>query len=207
MSYTICSPFKGEHIVYAGYTICTSREHIVYGAFCGSTWPIVECELGTFVIFQGIWTRNYNQATSIILPWNISIYWKHKIESIISIQVHVKKHEKLFISTCSFLWINESGWEFVLKSLWWKTHLLKWHTVVGTHWNGLIEATPMCTYNRCVPTTYINIKYHMTWKQEVLVLFVDNVVLENSKLNKICLLWKWSLVVLLRFEERKLVSI
>ena len=37
MSYTICSRFKGEHIVYAGYTICTSREHIVYGAFCGST--------------------------------------------------------------------------------------------------------------------------------------------------------------------------
>ena len=23
--------------MYAGYTICTSREHIVYGAFCGST--------------------------------------------------------------------------------------------------------------------------------------------------------------------------
>ena len=37
MSYAICSRFKGEHIVYAGYTICTSREHIVYGAFCGST--------------------------------------------------------------------------------------------------------------------------------------------------------------------------
>ena len=37
MSYTICSRFKGEHIVYAGYTICTPREHIVYGAFCGST--------------------------------------------------------------------------------------------------------------------------------------------------------------------------
>ena len=37
MSYTICSRFKGVHIVYAGYTICTSREHIVYGAFCGST--------------------------------------------------------------------------------------------------------------------------------------------------------------------------
>ena len=37
MSYIICSRFKGEHIVYAGYTICTSREHIVYGAFCGST--------------------------------------------------------------------------------------------------------------------------------------------------------------------------
>ena len=50
MSYTICSRFKGEHIVYAGYTICTPREHIVYGAFCGSTkriypnlmtWPIL----------------------------------------------------------------------------------------------------------------------------------------------------------------------
>ena len=37
MSYTICSRFKGEHIVYAGCTICTSIEHIVYGAFCGST--------------------------------------------------------------------------------------------------------------------------------------------------------------------------
>ena len=41
MSYTISSRFKGEHIVYAGYTICTSREHIVYGAFCGSTEHIV----------------------------------------------------------------------------------------------------------------------------------------------------------------------
>ena len=41
MSYTICSRFKGEHIVYAGYTICTSREHIVYGAFCGSTVQIL----------------------------------------------------------------------------------------------------------------------------------------------------------------------
>ena len=42
MSYTIGSRFKGEHIVYAGYTICTSREHIVYGAFCGSTVPYAE---------------------------------------------------------------------------------------------------------------------------------------------------------------------
>ena len=25
------------HIVYAGYTICSSRKHIDYGAFCGST--------------------------------------------------------------------------------------------------------------------------------------------------------------------------
>ena len=38
MSYTICARFKGENIVYAGYTICSSREHIVYGAFCGSTF-------------------------------------------------------------------------------------------------------------------------------------------------------------------------
>ena len=29
--------FKDEHIVFRGYTICSSREHIVYGAFCGST--------------------------------------------------------------------------------------------------------------------------------------------------------------------------
>ena len=42
MSYTICSRFKGEHIVYAGYTICTLREHIVYGTFCGSTVPKAE---------------------------------------------------------------------------------------------------------------------------------------------------------------------
>ena len=41
MSYTICSLFKGEHIVYAGYTICTSREHFVYGAFCGSTMVFI----------------------------------------------------------------------------------------------------------------------------------------------------------------------
>ena len=46
MSYTICSRFKGEHIVYAGYTICTSREHIVYGAFCGSTLLINQRWLG-----------------------------------------------------------------------------------------------------------------------------------------------------------------
>ena len=48
MSYTICSRFKGEHIVYAGYTICTSREHIVYGAFCGSTGQL---RFGLFVKF------------------------------------------------------------------------------------------------------------------------------------------------------------
>ena len=45
MSYTICSRFKGEHIVHAGYTICTSREHIVYGAFCGSTRPSLRSSL------------------------------------------------------------------------------------------------------------------------------------------------------------------
>ena len=48
MSYTICSRFKGEHIVYAGYTICTSREHIVYGAFCGSTVHIFWARLASF---------------------------------------------------------------------------------------------------------------------------------------------------------------
>ena len=37
MSYTIYSGFKDEYIVYVGYTICSSREHIMYGAFCGST--------------------------------------------------------------------------------------------------------------------------------------------------------------------------
>ena len=45
MSYTICSRLKGEHIVYAGYTICTSREHIVYGAFCGSTRLVLHVQL------------------------------------------------------------------------------------------------------------------------------------------------------------------
>ena len=48
MSYTICSRFKGEHIVYAGYTICTSREHIVYGAFCGST-ELASCFIRSFL--------------------------------------------------------------------------------------------------------------------------------------------------------------
>ena len=48
MSYTICSRFKGEHIVYAGYTICTSREHIVYGEFCGSTVHVFVC-LGSVI--------------------------------------------------------------------------------------------------------------------------------------------------------------
>ena len=37
MSYTICSRLKGEHIVYAGYTICSLREHIMHRALCGST--------------------------------------------------------------------------------------------------------------------------------------------------------------------------
>ena len=55
-------------------------------------------------------------------------YQKHKSrQSIIGIQVHDKLHEKWFIYTCSFLWINELGWECVQKSLRWKTHLLKRH--------------------------------------------------------------------------------
>ena len=53
MSYTICSRFKGEHIVYAGYTICTSREHIVYGAFCGSTMLSDFMKLSIFKRFSG----------------------------------------------------------------------------------------------------------------------------------------------------------
>ena len=61
MSYTICSRFKGEHIVYAGYTICTSREHIVYGAFCGSTglaswlsFVVTDCEFVTFPLVSWV---------------------------------------------------------------------------------------------------------------------------------------------------------
>ena len=56
----------------------------------------------------------YNHATS-----NLAIYFHktsqdkppeaYKRQSIIVIQVHDKLHEKLFISTCSFLCINESG--------------------------------------------------------------------------------------------------
>ena len=64
-------------------------------------------------------------------------------------QVHDKLHEKLFISTCSFLWINESGWEFVLKKLVVKNSFIEKTYVVGTHWNCLKEAIPMCTYNIC----------------------------------------------------------
>ena len=61
--------------------------------------------------------------------------------------MHDKLHEKLFISTCSFLWINESGWLFVHKK-----HMVKnWFNeninVVDSHWNCLIEAIPVCTYN------------------------------------------------------------
>ena len=57
MSYTICSRFKGEHIVYAGYTICTSREHIVYGAFCGSTvqhFLIIEMCITTSRVYNAV---------------------------------------------------------------------------------------------------------------------------------------------------------
>ena len=57
MSYTICSRFKGEHIVYAGYTICTSREHIVYGAFCGSTRP-----LSTWLLRNCIFLHSYKKV-------------------------------------------------------------------------------------------------------------------------------------------------
>ena len=47
---------------------------------------------------------------------------------ILVIEVPDKLHEKLFIFLCWFLWINESGWEFVFsKSLWFKSHLLKRH--------------------------------------------------------------------------------
>ena len=53
---------------------------------------------------------NYNHTTS-----NLAIYpMKHlklncQGQVIIVIQVHDKLNEKLLISTCSFLWINESG--------------------------------------------------------------------------------------------------
>ena len=60
-----------------------------------------------------------------------------------------KLHEKLFISTCSFLWINESGWEFVLKKLMMKNSFIEKTYVAGTYWNCLYEAIPMCTYNIC----------------------------------------------------------
>ena len=43
--------------MYAGYTICTSREHIVYGAFCGSTVlcfrsivPLLACEISVKIL-------------------------------------------------------------------------------------------------------------------------------------------------------------
>ena len=74
MSYTICSRFKGEHIVYAGYTICTSREHIVYGAFCGSTdvraaFGNIECIEIVFIFcsFQQLYRRNQLYENNIII--------------------------------------------------------------------------------------------------------------------------------------------
>ena len=76
--------------------------------------------------------------------------------------MHDNLHENLFISTSSFHWNKESGWESVFeKKLMVKTHLLKGHMllvhfgiasmryVVGTNWNCLYEAIPMCTYNIC----------------------------------------------------------
>ena len=60
MSYTICSRFKGGHIVYAGYTICTSREHIVYGAFCGSTVPF---SIGLTLLFSHQWCMTGNSPS------------------------------------------------------------------------------------------------------------------------------------------------
>ena len=67
MSYTICSRFKGEHIVYAGYTICTSREHIVYGAFCGSTRhdKLKPSQANVDLTIIVVWYRRYNLNPSM----------------------------------------------------------------------------------------------------------------------------------------------
>ena len=70
MSYTICSRFKGEHIVYAGYTICTWREHIVYGAFCGST-KLLTVHYLEFLSLKGGCTGS-SESTHVKLP----NYWK-----------------------------------------------------------------------------------------------------------------------------------
>ena len=70
-------------------------------------------------------------------------------QSIIVTKVHDKLHEKLFISLCSFLWINESGCEFVLKKLMVKNSLIEKTYVVGTNWICLIGAISICTYNIC----------------------------------------------------------
>ena len=63
--------------------------------------------------------------------------------------MHDKLREKLSISTCSFFLINESGWEFVSKKLMVTDSFIEKTYVVGTHWNSLIEAIPMWTYNIC----------------------------------------------------------
>ena len=60
----------------------------------------------------------YNHATSILAIYFHETFQDKLSEavnrqSIIVIQVDDKLHEMLLISTCSFLWINESGWEFV----------------------------------------------------------------------------------------------
>ena len=55
--------------------------------------------------------------------------------------------------TCSFLWINESGWEFIKKKAYGGEKLINWKDIIiccrGTYWNCLIEAISMCTYNIC----------------------------------------------------------
>ena len=57
---------------------------------------------------------------------------KHKIDSLLLSSRCIKKlHEKLFISTCSFLWINDSGWEFVQKKLMVKYSFIEKTYVVG----------------------------------------------------------------------------
>ena len=55
-----------------------------------------------------------------------------------------------FIYTCSFLWINESGWEFVLKKAYGeKLKLLERHMVQV--YIGIVSMRQF----QCVPTTYV----------------------------------------------------
>ena len=47
-----------------------------------------------------------------------------------------------------YMLISLNKWKNLFKKgLWWKTHILKKKYAVGTYWNRLIEAIPMCTYN------------------------------------------------------------
>ena len=100
--------------------------------------------------------------------------------------MHDKLHEKLFISTCSFLWINESGWEFFWKKLMVKNSFIEKTYVAGTHWNCLIEAIPMCTYsNVYLQHMLLKIRKKTIWKFNLHFPSIMSIVFTSFKHHKL----------------------